>query len=176
MEIHRQPVVRSYRWKAPEYFWRLGPDLRSEPNLTPKSDIHSFGMTMLEVGSFYYSSRCITRLRSLIRITKMYTCCVPFDEIVKDEVVPFEILRGKRPECPSKENAPQLTRDVWWIMQTCWNKTPEGRPAASVLWPQLSSTDGEIRLAYSSPWPIIRASMRMRSLVQTVTGSYNRLK
>ncbi|KIK51971.1 hypothetical protein GYMLUDRAFT_180782, partial [Collybiopsis luxurians FD-317 M1] len=92
------------RWMAPEV---MDPRLMSgasipEGQIAPMSDVYSFGMTMLEV----------------------YSGNIPFHSRRFYGAVVLDVIRGVRPPRPSKQTCPQLTDELWQIIQSCWAQDP----------------------------------------------------
>ena len=59
----------------------------------------------------------------------MYTRKKPFSHIHYYAHVIYDVVRGHRPRLPSAETAPQLTAEVWKVLQMCWNQIPGSRPS-----------------------------------------------
>ncbi|THU93876.1 kinase-like protein [Dendrothele bispora CBS 962.96] len=80
---------------------------------------------------------------------ELFTGLLPFHHCVHDVSVIFDLMNGARPERPL--HCPQLSDQIWVIMQECWSEEPFARPAASVL-PErfVHANSGDINLA--SEW------------------------
>ncbi|KAJ7585365.1 kinase-like domain-containing protein [Mycena floridula] len=104
----------STRWMAPEVM-SPEPDLSSSecdadtPFTTLKGDVYSFGMTVFEI----------------------YTKKQPFAHRKFYGPVVYEVMQGIRPPRPS--NCPQLTDDIWRLIQSCWEQDPQNRPTIEMV-------------------------------------------
>ena len=56
-----------------------------------------------------------------------FTGVVPFDNITTAAAT-FAIMRGKRPPRPTH---PDLTEQLWTLIQCCWYQNPYSRPEVS---------------------------------------------
>ena len=63
----------------------------------------------------------------------MFTRKQPFSHKRNDAAVIFEAIAGGRPHRPSYEEAPQLTDDIWNIIEQCWAHEAELRPTAATV-------------------------------------------
>lgn len=100
------------RWTAPEISM-LG------EAVSKASDVFSFGMVVIEVGSDQSS----TAYRSPYSL-KIFTGEVPFNEATSSEVV-MCITRGERPRRPAH---PKFTNPLWELIGRCWAQAAENRP------------------------------------------------
>lgn len=88
-------VQDSVRWFAPE--------VNHDRVLSTRSDVYSFGMTVLEL---------ISGRR-------------PYDELRNAFQVVAKVTMGKRPERPAEMNNDKL----WALLIRCWDQIPEERPS-----------------------------------------------
>ncbi|KAJ7720048.1 kinase-like domain-containing protein [Mycena metata] len=113
--------VDDARWLAPEIMQpALRPSAAGEDSLrtpdgrllvTPESDIHSFAMLAYE----------------------MYTRARPFASIVWAAAVVVRVVTGKRPRRPSPDQSPQLSSEMWELIQRCWAHDYRERPHIDML-------------------------------------------
>ncbi|KAI0938508.1 hypothetical protein AcV5_000176 [Taiwanofungus camphoratus] len=100
----------SLRWMAPELLDSEQTGLQhSHPS--PASDIYSLSMVMWEV----FSGR------------------VPFSEYQLEAQVIRKVLQGQRPERPDKGTVPDLSHNIWSIMEACWYSDWRRRPHIAVI-------------------------------------------
>jgi len=97
----------SARWMAPEL---IDPKEESEDEypVTLRTDIYSFGMTILEV----------------------LTGRPPFSHRRHDSSVICDIFYGRRPHRPANSD---LTDSIWALIQSCWCQDPIQRPNINVV-------------------------------------------
>ncbi|TFK33162.1 kinase-like domain-containing protein [Crucibulum laeve] len=101
------------RWIAPEI---IDPPISGtfDPEakyMTLKSDVYAFGMTLLEV----------------------YTKSIPFVHRRFIAGVLSDVIRGIRPPRPSHKKCPDLTDDIWQLIERCWKQNPKDRPDSTTL-------------------------------------------
>ncbi|KAB5593151.1 Tyrosine kinase family catalytic domain containing protein [Ceratobasidium theobromae] len=77
--------------------------------VTFESDVYALGMTILEI----------------------LTGCPPFAEMRNDMQVISAVLMGRLPRRPPAEDAPQLSDELWELMNGCWDQDRNARPSAS---------------------------------------------
>lgn len=53
----------------------------------------------------------------------------------------FEAVEGRRPRRPLPHVAPQLTDDIWRIMEHCWTHEAKDRPTADVVFHWLETLE-----------------------------------
>ncbi|KAF9447999.1 kinase-like protein, partial [Macrolepiota fuliginosa MF-IS2] len=70
-------------------------------------------------------------------IIEIFTGKIPFCEIHNDITVLYKVMRGIRPTRPAYEMAPELTNDIWEIMQDCWSATSANRPTVDEVMDRL---------------------------------------
>lgn len=88
-------VHESIRWFAPE--------VNNDRTLSTRSDIYSFGMTVLEL---------ISGKR-------------PYDDLKNSFQVVAKVAMGAKPERPAEIRNDSL----WALLIRCWNPEPRGRPS-----------------------------------------------
>jgi hypothetical protein len=88
---------------APELLAVDDDDDENLPQLTTCTDVWSFAMTVLE----------------------MFTGRVPFCHLRSDAAVLFSLMKGA---IPRRESYPEVTPEVWAVLQRCWNYEPAHRP------------------------------------------------
>ncbi|KAJ7719280.1 kinase-like domain-containing protein [Mycena metata] len=128
--------VEDARWRAPEV---ADPRLRpaqSEPEwsthgtpdstspLAPESDVHAFGMLSYE----------------------MHTRARPFNNTRHSTDVILLVATGHRPPRPSREQSPQLTDELWDVIQMCWKQDWKERPTMPVVLALLETLKRTARL------------------------------
>ena len=59
---------------------------------------------------------------------EVFTGKIPVEE-QKNEAVVLRISRGGRPEKPENAQAVGLTDEMWKLLESCWRKNPNKRPA-----------------------------------------------
>ncbi|KDR69953.1 hypothetical protein GALMADRAFT_230311 [Galerina marginata CBS 339.88] len=101
--------LNEVRWMAPELI-NTNPDEHTEDNypLTPPNDVHSFGMTALEI---------ITRHPPFSHRRHVYG-------------VIMDITSGIR---PSRPESAQMTDDIWDLLTKCWSHEAKDRPNMDVV-------------------------------------------
>ena len=98
-------AVGTSRWLAPEM---INPSRDANGMLVVESkpaDIFAFAMVVVEV----------------------FTGKIPFGE-EKNEAVVLRISQGGRPEMPENARAVGLTRDIWKLLESCWQQDTRKRP------------------------------------------------
>ncbi|TDL20602.1 kinase-like protein [Rickenella mellea] len=113
-------VAGSCRWMAPEVMKPSDtPAVENESGLytSTKSDVYSFGMTVLE----------------------MFTAEKPFAHLHNDAAVILATIGGRRPNRPTAEKAPQLTDEIWEVIESCWAQDPDQRPTMDMVGKWLQS-------------------------------------
>jgi serine/threonine protein kinase len=93
------------RWMAPELF---DPDASSY-SLTVSSDIYALAMVFLEV----------------------LTGKLPFSEFNSDFHVSTAVVKGRRPRRPT--GIPELTDDLWRLIEDCWEQEASQRPDITTI-------------------------------------------
>ncbi|KAG6808772.1 hypothetical protein H0H92_002958 [Tricholoma furcatifolium] len=95
------------RWQAPEL---LDPEIDGVVPNTKCSDIYAWSLVAYEI----------------------FTGAVPFGEIVHELKVMRKVLDGHRPSQPPEKslswNVWGLTKEIWSLMESGWNKNPAKRP------------------------------------------------
>jgi len=100
------------RWQAPE----LMEDLAGGSRPTFSMDVYSFASVMYEV----------------------LTNRLPFYEIWNDAAVVLRVTKGFRPTRPPLDQAPELSNEIWEVMESCWNSNPIERPSVNQVAERLS--------------------------------------
>ncbi|KAJ7034625.1 kinase-like domain-containing protein [Mycena alexandri] len=115
--------VEDARWRAPEVADpRLRPaqgksewSTHGTPDATspiaPESDVYAFGMLAYE----------------------MHTRSRPFHNTGFSAAVIMLVAEGHRPTRPSEEQSPQLTDELWDVIQLCWKQDWRERPTMPVV-------------------------------------------
>ena len=119
------------RWNAPEILEpdddedddtapeeEEGPDDDERSPYTTMSDVYSLAMTILEV------------------VTEQH----PYSHIRYDTAVCRTVLEGHHPRKPDN-----FSENLWSLLESCWNRTPQNRPTAEMVWSWLDV----VRLAYT---------------------------
>ncbi|KAG6817146.1 hypothetical protein H0H87_012107 [Tephrocybe sp. NHM501043] len=110
----------SIRWQAPELFAVGSSDDDDEEveeavKNTVASDVYALGCVFYEI----------------------FTSDVPFPSIKRDTTVMLRVKSGARPSPPSASSPPWtewgLTKEIWALMEDCWNLQPMERPQAAVV-------------------------------------------
>ncbi|TFK51539.1 kinase-like protein [Heliocybe sulcata] len=103
------------RYASPEVLLSEEPDepqtseYLSETNLTPKSDVYSLAMSILEI----------------------LDGTMPFPKQRSDPTAILCIGSGKRPTREEHGNMARLPYDIWPFLEKCWDKEPTERPEMS---------------------------------------------
>ncbi|KII88351.1 hypothetical protein PLICRDRAFT_621516 [Plicaturopsis crispa FD-325 SS-3] len=106
-------MAGTFRWMAQELLRTNGADDEDRtPRVTTASDIWAFAMTVLEI--------LTTRL--------------PYCDVRSDVAVLLAVNEGAR---PARHSYPEISDDIWDILQACWVADPDLRPAMSTLLPDL---------------------------------------
>ena len=95
-------------------YWPFSTEYREDTPLriTKGVDIHSFGMTMIEVKSVHLESM----IRSSRYIAKVYTRQMPFPNLPDTMNTITKLVRGGLPVPPKPRNMPD---EVWSVVQQC---------------------------------------------------------
>ncbi|KAL0056751.1 hypothetical protein AAF712_016638, partial [Marasmius tenuissimus] len=93
----------------------MAPELMGGADLTFASDIYSFGCVCIEV----------------------YTGKPPFYELRNNMVVMLHVCEGKRPPQP-----PRMPKDVWALVNRCWDQQSDLRPSAQEVCRELARIVG----------------------------------
>lgn len=110
----------SVRWAAPE--------ILKGGKHSKEADIFSLAMVMIEVGHGW-SIVCGALVYCHFTPTQVFTGGVPFNGTGSMPVM-LAIIGGDRPPRPMD---PQFTEDLWTLMQGCWDRDPDSRPAISKI-------------------------------------------
>lgn len=97
------PEGQTERWAAPEV---LEPDKFGVPGVIFESDIHSFGMVMLEI----------------------FSGEIPYVDILRPTNVRAKIVNGDRPSRPNATDI-GLSDEVWKLIERCWDQHWGNRPS-----------------------------------------------
>jgi serine/threonine protein kinase len=108
----------SARWAAPEV---LGEGTHSK-----EADVFSFAMVMIEVCHRRSTMHRALAYRHFISI-QVFTGMIPFSNDTSAMAM-LATIQGKRPPRPTH---PTLTKDMWALMQRCWDHDPHLRPEVS---------------------------------------------
>jgi serine/threonine protein kinase len=123
-----------WRWKAPEQM-SIAEDLY--PPVTMATDVWAFSMTVIEVRIFYHEIwRHIIHIIFPPRIEQIFTECVPFSYVEFDASVILFVVSGGRPK---REHCPQISDDVWCILEQCWSPDPNRRLSMTAIFGLLGS-------------------------------------
>jgi serine/threonine protein kinase len=107
----------SARWTAPEV---LGKGTHSK-----EADVFSFAMVMIEVRHWRSTMHRALTYRSFISM-QVFTGMVPFSNDTP-ALAMLATIQGKRPPRPTHRT---FTKDLWALMQRCWDHDPHLRPKA----------------------------------------------
>lgn len=99
----------------------MAPESLEAKSWSEKSDVWSFGITLWELFSYG---------------------CVPYAGVASDGDISARVLRGDRLECP-----PDCPPQVYKVMQVCWQKRPDDRPAFRSLRILLRDAERDISVA-----------------------------
>ncbi|KXN89748.1 hypothetical protein AN958_05288 [Leucoagaricus sp. SymC.cos] len=94
------------QWEAPEL---LDDSNGGQPRPTFTCDIYSFASVMYEI----------------------LTGHIPYYEIRREAAVLAAIIVGRMPSKPSIDEALELTPEIWELMEKCWDRDSDKRPAAA---------------------------------------------
>lgn len=117
-------VRGAVRWSAPEVIVTGG-------RLTFASDVYAFGCVCLEVRCSFHIFLFPTI--SICGHIQLYTQNHPFPDCFKDAQVIACILRGQRPEKPQISDHSTYDRELWNLVERCWEEDPIHRPTAGFL-------------------------------------------
>jgi serine/threonine protein kinase len=108
----------SARWAAPEVL--------SEGTHSKEADVFSFAMVMIEVCLSRSTMHRALAYRRFITM-QVFTGMIPFGNDTSTMAM-LATIQGKRPPRPTH---PTLTKDLWALMQRCWDHDPHLRPEVS---------------------------------------------
>jgi len=111
-EFTSAKTARACRWTAPETISLRENTQDADSLFTKKSDIYSYGMTMLEI----------------------FTGMIPFSEKLDELVVPY-VLDGGRPDLPSFLKDQECYRSIF---EDCWARDPDSRSISRVVCERLA--------------------------------------
>lgn len=118
------------RWSAPEL-------VRETASVSTYSDVWSFGMLCLEV----------------------LTGELPYATIKKDYTVMQKVGDGEPPDHPGRvaeQNG--LSKQMWTVMQKCWNRKPEARFSMTEVKHALLGIRGLMKLPPLGMWDYYKLS------------------
>ncbi|OCH85624.1 kinase-like protein [Obba rivulosa] len=111
LNYHSQMVSRTaaevgtVRWSAPEL---IDPPSSGSTIPTRQSDIYALAMVMWE----------------------MSTGMIPFHESTREATVIHRVMSAKRPLRPKASDAPDLSDELWSLIERCWGQDWQFRPDA----------------------------------------------
>lgn len=115
----------------------VAPEVWSQEEYSPKADIFSFAMVMIEVrhtSYMIYSHGSYAKAHCNSVPIKVFTGAIPFSGQMP-LVAMLNMTRGERPPRPTH---PTFTDNLWTLMQRCWDDDPHQRPETSqvleILW------------------------------------------
>ena len=108
----------SARWAAPEV---LGEGTHSK-----EADVFSFAMVMIEVRHRRSTVRRPFAYCHFVSI-QVFTGAIPFSNETSTMAM-LATIQGRRPSRPMH---PTFTKNLWTLMQRCWNHNPHERPDVS---------------------------------------------
>jgi len=94
----------TWRFWAPEMI----NDEEGIQRVTTATDVYAFAMTVIQI----------------------FTGLLPFPHISSDAKVVIIVSKGGR---PLREHCPQITNDIWRLLEQCWNIDPKQRPSMASL-------------------------------------------
>jgi serine/threonine protein kinase len=94
----------TWRFWAPE----IMNDEHGIQRVTTATDVYAFAMTVIQI----------------------FTGHLPFSHIKSDAKVVLTVITGGRPQ---RGHCPQITDDIWGILETCWDVDPTRRPSMARL-------------------------------------------
>jgi Protein tyrosine and serine/threonine kinase len=124
-------TTEGWRWKADELMAAGLNDEDSVPQLTVATDVWAFGMTVLEV-RFSTSILFLANTESM----QVFSGFIPFSHIKSDARVIFFVTSGRRPK---RQQYPQISNDVWRMLEGCWDVEPNRRPSMATFYRFLES-------------------------------------
>ena len=66
-------------------------------------------------------------------LPKIYTNEVPFGHFSPAELRDLVVHQDLRPDRPNNDEAPQLTEELWQLIEHCWVGDPHGRPTVDFI-------------------------------------------
>ncbi len=124
-------VKGSTRWMSYEFF--IDKDEDAPPRHNEKTDVWSYGMTVLVSASF----RCSRSVCLSSYLQELITGGIPYSYIQYNFRVVLKIAKGELPSEPSFTGSSSdvaLRSYMWSICNRCWIKDPKQRPSiAKVL-------------------------------------------
>jgi len=91
------------------------------------------------------------------QIHQIYTNEVPLGHVSPGDLRELVVHQNVRPERPDNNEAPQLTNEVWRLIERCWAGRAVERPNADVIHSILANKAKEVRLEEISPDDIVIA-------------------
>jgi len=93
--------------------WRFwAPEMMNDENgiqrVTTATDVYAFAMTVVQI----------------------LTGFLPFRHIRSDAKIVLTVITGGR---PLREHCPQITNDIWEVLEACWDADPNKRPSMDSL-------------------------------------------
>jgi len=102
-------TTEAWRWRAPELIeTRVDEQEEIICRVTTATDVYAFAMTAFEI----------------------FTGCIPFSHIRNDAKVVLTIVEGGRPK---RMHCPQISDDIWRMLERCWDAEPNRRPSMATL-------------------------------------------
>ena len=110
------------RYVAPEIF-------EGQPS-TKEADIYSYGMIAWEASGHNMKL-------SLLLPVQIFANEPPFAEARMSLHVVRKVLDKERPRRPPQASEYGMTDDLWKIVERCWDTTPDTRPSAAQIKPEI---------------------------------------